>query len=429
MLHESVSFDSVIKNPSLWARVDQSILEQHAVNLCLLCASHQSPGDLLLASFDAMYRRLLEDLSPVERGSIIDEVCASLPVGVAAVQTLALFVHAEPDPGVAATAVINMAHLAPLSGDDPLSGLSLLTSLYEREHTSETVRASIFCGLLLLGDRRVLPLLDRLWGLLGPQGRRRVLFATSGVAYASTVDFLLHRLGKERDDGLFGSLAAALYRLPEETAQGPRPGYIVDVERRFPSSFLQSEPTLRLLGEWPIEEYAARIAPRLRELAREESEPKVLPTVMAAWGIDPDGVHRPTGTNMALGELRRFEEAVLSYDKALGLDPNDAWGWFQRGLALGELERFEEAIVSYDKALELDPEDAAAWYNRGIALDEMGRYEEAVLSYDKALELDPELKAVRFQRGCALADLGRDAEVFASYDEALARDPRDAGWG
>jgi hypothetical protein len=212
MLHESVSFDSVIKNPSLWARVDQSTLEQYAVNLCFLCASHQSPGDLLLASFDAMYSRLLEDLSPVERGSIIDEVCASLPVGVAAVQTLALFVHAEPDPGVAATAVINMAHLAPLSGDDPLSGLSLLPSLYEHEHTSESVRVSIFCGLLLLGDRRVLPLLDRLWGLLGRQGKHDVLFAKSGFAYASTVEFLLDRLGKERDEGLFGSLAAALGR-------------------------------------------------------------------------------------------------------------------------------------------------------------------------------------------------------------------------
>jgi hypothetical protein len=38
------------------------------------------------------------------------------------------------------------------------------------------------------------------------------LFAKSGFAYASTVEFLLDRLGKERDEGLFGSLAAALGR-------------------------------------------------------------------------------------------------------------------------------------------------------------------------------------------------------------------------
>ena len=74
-----------------------------------------------------------------------------------------------------------MAHLAPLSGDDPLSGLSMLTSLYEHEHTSERVRVSIFCDLLLLGDGRVLPLLDRLWGLLERQGRRDVLFAKCQV--------------------------------------------------------------------------------------------------------------------------------------------------------------------------------------------------------------------------------------------------------
>src|SRR5207253_5556380 len=112
------------------------------------------------------------------------------------------------------------------------------------------------------------------------------LQATCRIAYASMVDFLLDRLGKERDEGLFGSLAVALYRLPEETENGPRPGYVVDIERRFPSSLGDDEPGVKVLDAWTVEEYGARIAPQLRRLAREESEPKVLPLVMAAWGID-----------------------------------------------------------------------------------------------------------------------------------------------
>jgi tetratricopeptide (TPR) repeat protein len=399
---KSPSFDSVVKTPHLWRGVARSNLERYAVKLCALYAAHPEQDASVRASFDAMYGRLLEDLSPVERGRIIDEVCASLPVGIPAVNTLALFVHAEPDPGVAATAVINMAHLTHLSGDDPLSGLSMLSSLYEHEQTSETVRISVFSGLLLLGDRRVLPILDRLWGLLARQGRHRVLYATSGVAYASTVDFLLDQLGKERDEGLFGSLAAALCHLPEETAQGRHPGYVVDVARRLPSSFLESEPTLTLLDAWPIEEYGARIAPRLKELAREESEPKVLPTVMAAWGIDLDGVDvdifsgnwwenfGPSAAYfnwlVAHPDLGEHREAIDVYDRGIALDPNDSEADRNRGVARGKLSEYCEALEDFDRALALDPNDSAAYFNRGLAHYHLNEYHEAINEYHEAIE-------------------------------------------
>jgi hypothetical protein len=54
--------------------VERSDLESYAVKLSLLHASHPEPGDSLQASFDAMYGRLLEDLSPLERCYLIDEV-------------------------------------------------------------------------------------------------------------------------------------------------------------------------------------------------------------------------------------------------------------------------------------------------------------------------------------------------------------------
>jgi tetratricopeptide (TPR) repeat protein len=73
------------------------------------------------------------------------------------------------------------------------------------------------------------------------------------------------------------------------------------------------------------------------------------------------------------------------------LQPNDSGAWFNRGLALGQMGRLEEAIVSYDKALELQTDKyQSCWYNRSIALHQLGRLDEAIASYERVLELQPD---------------------------------------
>ena len=69
---------------------------------------------------------------------------------------------------------------------------------------------------------------------------------------------------------------------------------------------------------------------------------------------------------MTLSNLEKYEEAVVSYDKALQLQPNDEFAWNLRGNILSDLERYEEAIVSYDKALTLQPDFYIVWDNRGL---------------------------------------------------------------
>ena len=67
----------------------------------------------------------------------------------------------------------------------------------------------------------------------------------------------------------------------------------------------------------------------------------------------------------ALQDLKRFEEALASYDKALAIRPDYAEAYSNRGIALQDLKRFEEALASYDKAIALKPDYAEAFNNRG----------------------------------------------------------------
>src|SRR6516162_785155 len=86
-----------------------------------------------------------------------------------------------------------------------------------------------------------------------------------------------------------------------------------------------------------------------------------------------------------LRELKRLEEALASYDKAIALKPDYTEAFNNRGLALQELNLLDDALASYDRALALKPDYADAFTNRGIALQELKRVEEALASFDRAL--------------------------------------------
>jgi len=86
-----------------------------------------------------------------------------------------------------------------------------------------------------------------------------------------------------------------------------------------------------------------------------------------------------------LKELRRIEEALASYDKAVALKPDYAEVYSNRGIALHDLKRSEEALASYDRAIALQPDYAEAYNNRGNALQDLKRWEEALASYERAL--------------------------------------------
>ena len=60
-----------------------------------------------------------------------------------------------------------------------------------------------------------------------------------------------------------------------------------------------------------------------------------------------------------------------------------------KGLALYNLRKYNEAMEYYDRAIKMDPNNAYAWYNKGNALYASGKYNEAMEYYDRAIKMDP----------------------------------------
>jgi tetratricopeptide (TPR) repeat protein len=53
------------------------------------------------------------------------------------------------------------------------------------------------------------------------------------------------------------------------------------------------------------------------------------------------------------------------------------------------MKRYDEALADYTRAIELDPSDAEFFGSRGQAYQAIGRYDEALADFNRAIELDP----------------------------------------
>ena len=126
---------------------------------------------------------------------------------------------------------------------------------------------------------------------------------------------------------------------------------------------------------------------------------------------------------VALHDLKRSEEAVASYDKAIAIKPDYAEAYSNRGVALRDLKRPEQALASYDKAIAIKPDFAEVYCNRGVALMDLKRPEQALASYDKAIAIKPEYAEAYSNRGDALTDKGDLTAAIESYSHALKIKP------
>jgi tetratricopeptide (TPR) repeat protein len=151
--------------------------------------------------------------------------------------------------------------------------------------------------------------------------------------------------------------------------------------------------------------------------------PEALASYDAALAAAPDRVDIEVNRGTVLLELDRFDEALASFDQALERDPDNVAALINRGNACIKDKRFAEALRSYDSALALEPDQVGALTDRCVALAEMDRFDEALASADQAVRVGPHVVAAHVNRGNALMKLARLEEALASYDEALTLDP------
>lgn len=124
---------------------------------------------------------------------------------------------------------------------------------------------------------------------------------------------------------------------------------------------------------------------------------------------------------------KRYEEAVEIYEQALQVKPNAGYIWQQRGEALKRLNRYEDARISYNKAIEFSANPIAryqAFNCQGALLFELKRYEEAIAAYNHSLALFPNGMAsphLLGMKGIALSKLNLHDEAADLFNKAYEK--------
>lgn len=119
----------------------------------------------------------------------------------------------------------------------------------------------------------------------------------------------------------------------------------------------------------------------------------------------PEFDYAPVFNNrgLALYDMRRYEQAIKSFDKAIELNPEYDEAYCNRAIShyrLATRGHFEQAFADLEKAIALNGQNARAYFYLGFIHDRLGQFAQSVTNYDKALQLN-ETARVYFYRGFA----------------------------
>ena len=116
---------------------------------------------------------------------------------------------------------------------------------------------------------------------------------------------------------------------------------------------------------------------------------------------------------------------LAAAEMALSLDPSLAEAHSARGRVLGDLGRYDEAVVEFEESVRLDPDSPDVRFDFGRACCAFGRYEEAIEHLERAAVLSAERYVPLSFAAQAYRTLGRDSEARSAACRALERIERE----
>ena len=129
---------------------------------------------------------------------------------------------------------------------------------------------------------------------------------------------------------------------------------------------------------------------------------------------EPNNYNTLTLVGLAYHKIKKYDESIKNYEKAIKLKPDFAIAYFYLGNIFYDLKKINDAIKNYEKAIKLQDNLAGAHYNLGNLFYSLKKFKNAIENYKKAAKLDPNFFGIYLSLGNIFKDIGEldNAEFY-----------------
>ncbi|WP_237746752.1 tetratricopeptide repeat-containing S1 family peptidase [Planktothrix agardhii] len=124
-----------------------------------------------------------------------------------------------------------------------------------------------------------------------------------------------------------------------------------------------------------------------------------------------------------LFSLKKYQDAISSFEKAIELKPDFSPAWYSRCLAYIQIKDYEAALKCLNIIVEkINPNSFEAWDSKAEVLNNLGRVEEAIVANSRSIEIRP--NAYRYYNlGALRVKLGDIKGAIKDYTKAIEINP------
>ena len=143
---------------------------------------------------------------------------------------------------------------------------------------------------------------------------------------------------------------------------------------------------------------------------------------------DPMHAQESFDSGTRLFKIARFNQAILSFDRAIALKPDLVDAYLMRGKSYVGQAQPEQSLADFTKVTELRPSDPTGWIARGAAYLDLNNFQAAIEDGTHAIAANPKLAAGYNLRGSARRAGGDAKKALEDFNRAVELDPSPANY-
>jgi protein O-GlcNAc transferase len=151
---------------------------------------------------------------------------------------------------------------------------------------------------------------------------------------------------------------------------------------------------------------------------------EAVPALEKAMRYKADYINTYLELGFAKSRLKKNDEAIAHYQKAISLDPKSHIGY--NGIAEVYRDNFknmDEAMNWYQKSLNLVTDERKACFGMGYCLNSKGKYSEAIAYLKKAIEKESTYTAAYVELGYSYYMTSLNSDAITNLNKAISLNP------